>query len=100
MADTELADTELADTDKGGEGFDVGSGCSLAGRPFVEIHWEDKGAQVSPENARELAASLLTAAASAEADAMLLTFFRRQGLPDGAWQMMVSEWRAGEGKKA
>lgn len=69
------------------------SACSAAGNPFVELRWQDKGAHITPGNARELVNNLLQAAVSAEADAMLLRFFRSRDLPDCAWQAMMTLWR-------
>lgn len=71
----------------------VKSGISVAGQPLVRIEFRGQGATVSSETAASVGGDLLRAAAAAEADAMLLRFFRGNNFPDGAWEAMVVQWR-------
>jgi hypothetical protein len=54
-------------------------------RPFVQLKWGDEGCQMTPDEAREHAYSILSAAEAAESDAIFVTFLNEKiGLKEGA----------------
>ena len=53
-------------------------------RPFVQLRWGDQGCQLTPDEARQHAYSILNAANAAETDAIMVLFLREKvGLKDG-----------------
>lgn len=53
-------------------------------RPFVQLKWGDQRCQMTPEEARQHAYSILDAANASETDAILVLFLRdKVGLKDG-----------------
>jgi hypothetical protein len=66
-----------------GEGFNCEAVVSMKdGRPLIDCAWMGMLAQISPEQARSMAAGLVETASEAETDAVTLAFFRETGLPD------------------
>lgn len=66
-----------------GEGFNCEAVISMRdGQPLVDCSWMGMLAQITPDQARSMAAGLMATAAEAETDAMALRFFRETGLSD------------------
>lgn len=62
--------------------------------PYVVLSKdENRVAQLSIAEARNLAADLFQMAARTEADAMVLKFFRKQDFPEGAGAALMVEFR-------
>jgi hypothetical protein len=63
-------------------------------KPYVQLS-NDKGmiGQFTVSEARSIAHDLQLAASRAEADAMILRFFRRHDLPDGAAAQLMQDFR-------
>ena len=74
--------------------IETGSGVNADGQAFVQVFIDGKKVCVlEPDEARRVAGHVMEAAASADADAMLLHFFREKGFPEAAYAAVLAEWR-------
>lgn len=76
--------------------INITTGVSIAGDPFVQllIHVADWSATIRPDEARQIAHSLLAAAEAAEGDAFFVRFFRGIQLSDQTIARFLSDYRA------
>ena len=69
-------------------------------QPFVTVHWKDVVVQLSPDDARRFAISIVEAAEAAEQDAFLVEFTKESvGFDDAAAIALLSEYRTWREKR-
>ncbi len=61
--------------------------------PWVHLLWGEKRAQLTPEDARQFALSVLAAAEAAEQDALLVKFFTERGADFGMAVGILDDFR-------
>ena len=68
------------------------------GTPWVQINWGNLYGQLTPDEARRHALSILDAANAAETDAGILRFFRAAGGEDRVAAILLARLRASRGE--